>query len=395
MPPTHDPPRSPPPLGDPPSGEEDLVELRSLLVGPEATQLAGLRHRLEDPSARAEDVSDVLPAAVRLRTRQDEELGRALMPTVEEAIKVSVRRNPKALADAIFPVLGPAIRKAVAQAISSLIQSFDRALEQRLSLRSLRWRWEAWRTGVPYGEVVLRHTLVYRVEQVFLIHGETGTLLHHVAVDEGAAQDGDMISAMLTAIQDFVADSFGVDRESGLQTFAVDDLIVRVERGPQAVLACVIRGHAPPTLFGVFQDAVETVHLDLSEELDAFRGDPAPFERARPILQRCLEAQEVERERRGVGPAFVVVATVVALALGWWGFTAIRAERRWSGYLARLAAAPGIVVVDASRRGAGHHQHALPIPQLHAWWRPQGAPGALLHERRFERVIRLPRSTNL
>ncbi len=407
MSPTPDIPEHPTPAGHPRSGEEDLDELRALLTGREAAEIAGLRHRVEDPTARAEDVSDVLPAAVRLRTRRDSELGQALMPTVEEAIKVSVRRNPKALADAIFPVLGPAIRRAVAQAISGLIQSFDRALEQRLSLRSLRWRWEALRTGVPYGEVVLRHTLVYRVEQVFLIHGETGTLLHHVWAEDAAVQDADMIAAMLTAIQDFVADSFGVDRDSGLQTFAVADLTVRVERGPHAVLACVIRGHAPPAVFAVFQDVVEAVHLELGAELDAFRGDAAPFERACPLLQRCLESREVERERRGVSPAFVVVASATALALGWWGFTAIRAERRWSGFLGRLGAEPGLVVVDASRRGAGGTVRGLRDPMaadpeslaaaagldsrdVRASWEPYYAFEPLFVEQRARRALRPP-----
>jgi hypothetical protein len=32
------------------------------------------------------------------------------MPVVEEAIGISVKKNPQRLVDAIFPVMGPAIR---------------------------------------------------------------------------------------------------------------------------------------------------------------------------------------------------------------------------------------------------------------------------------------------
>ena len=55
--------------------------------------------------------------------------------------------------------------------------------------RSLKWRFEAWRTGRPFAEIVLLKTLVYRVDQVFLIHKETGLLLQHVVADEVRAKD--------------------------------------------------------------------------------------------------------------------------------------------------------------------------------------------------------------
>jgi len=73
--------------------------------------------------------------------------------------------------------MGPAIRRAIGEALSRLIQSLDRALDHSLTWRGLGWRLEAARTGRSFAEVVLAHTLVFRVEQVFLIHRRTGLLL--------------------------------------------------------------------------------------------------------------------------------------------------------------------------------------------------------------------------
>lgn len=70
------------------------------------------------------------------------------------------------------------------------------------------------RTGASFAEVVLRHTLLYRVEQVFLVHRESGLLLHHLTAQSIAAQAPDMVAGMLTAIQDFARDSFQVAQES-------------------------------------------------------------------------------------------------------------------------------------------------------------------------------------
>jgi len=141
--------------------------------------------------------------------------------------------------------MGPAIRKAISSALSGMIESFNQTLSYSVSVRGLRWRLEALRTGKSFAEVVLMHTLLYRVEQVFLIHKKTGLLLQHVSAVPGAVQDADMVSGMLTAIQDFVHDSFSSRRSDELETLQVGDLTVWIEQGPLAILAGVIRGNAP------------------------------------------------------------------------------------------------------------------------------------------------------
>ena len=151
-------------------------ELRSLLVGPERTQLDQLQARLDALRVYPEDVSQVLAEAIHLRSNQDKQLTNALLPSVEEALRASVQRNPRVLVDTLFPMMGPAIRKAITTALRSMLDSLNRSLAISLSLRGLKWHWEAFRAGKPFAEIVLLHTLSYRVEQVFLIHKETGSI---------------------------------------------------------------------------------------------------------------------------------------------------------------------------------------------------------------------------
>ena len=89
------------------------------------------------------------------------------------------------LATSLFPIIGEAVRKAVAHALQGMFDSLNLMLDRGLSLESWRWRFEAWRTGRSFGEVALTRSLNYRVEQVFLIHRETGLLLRHVAFESG------------------------------------------------------------------------------------------------------------------------------------------------------------------------------------------------------------------
>jgi OOP family OmpA-OmpF porin len=339
----------PPDTGTPGAPDDDLESIRSILVGPAEQQLRTLQARMDDRFSHAREVGSVLPQAL-LHRAQDPELARALRTPVERAITDAVRENPQPLADAIFPIIGPAIRRAVAATLATMLESFNRTLEHSISWRSLQWRFEAFRTGKPFGEVVLLHTLLYRVEQVFLVHRESGLLLQHVQAGAAPVQDAQMVSAMLTAIRDFVSDSFRVGEQESLDALRVGELSVWIEQGPSAIVAVVIRGTAPQELRQVLQRAVETIHVQFGNALDAFKGDTQPFEPSRPILEECLQAG-YRGEAHPPARRVWVLAALVLLGLGVWLAFSWREQRRWTGYLDRLKQEPGLVVISAGRSG--------------------------------------------
>lgn len=267
---------------------EELDVLRSLLVSPEQTEIASLKERLDNPEIRAEDLARVLAEAVVIRASRDKNLAQALLPTIEQVIKDSVRKDPKFLADAIFPIIGPAIRKAVAESIRSMVQSINESLQWAFSWQSIKWRIEALQTGKSFAEIVLLHTLIYRVEQIFLIHGETGILLDHVAIASEGIKDVDMVSGMLTAIQDFVHDSFGAEENHSLNSMHVGEFMVWVEHGSQLALAAVIRGNPPEELRRNLQEALEAIEFEQGQILQSFDGEVTPFEKSRYHLEACL-----------------------------------------------------------------------------------------------------------
>jgi len=334
--------------------EETMSELRTLLLGPAEKQIAEVHSRLTDPRRQMEEVSRVLPAAISVRSRQDHDLTDALAPTVAAALQQSVRKNPQPLADAIFPIIGPAIRKAIATALSGMVQSLNQSMTYSLSAQGLKWRLEALRTGKSFAEVVLLKTLLYRVEQVFLIHKDTGLLLQQVSAPGTKAQDADMVSGMLTAIQDFVHDSFATPAGDELEDMRVGDLTVWIERGPQAVLAAVIRGNAPEDLRAVFQEALEKIQLQFGTALSEFEGDAAPFAGTVPLLEECLQAHynsgaPGKSAKRRITPLTAIVG-VVLIGLLVWGFFWLRERRRWDAFVERLRSEPGIVVAETGNR---------------------------------------------
>lgn len=353
--------------GAPEDRAAEFARLRALLVGREHAAIAELRDRVDALELTPDAVADHLPEAVALRADRDDRLARALAPTLERSFAESVRRNPQQVAQAIYPALGPAIRKAIAEAIAGLVAGINRALDESLSVRGLKWRWEAWRSGVPYPQIVMKHALVYRVEQVYLIHAETGLLLAHVTAPDLAAPDADVISGMLTAIRDFVGDSFELRADGGLRQFLVGDVTVLVEAGPSALLAAVVRGQHPPELLRRLQQALELLHLHFAGPFARFDGDAAAFAPAAPILAECLETVvETDRPRRGALAPRVAWTALAVLALALLTTLLLR-QRRWQRAVDALDAEPGVVVLDIDKgwrswRLAGLRDPLAPAP---------------------------------
>ncbi|HMJ07050.1 MAG TPA: hypothetical protein VK474_12390, partial [Chthoniobacterales bacterium] len=328
----------------------DLEEIRRLLLSREQDELRELQARLSDKEQRARDISSVLPQAIKLSRERGSELTNALRPAVEGSVRESIEKRPQVFVEALHPIIGAVVRRSIAESLRNLLQSFNQTLEHTLSWRGLRWRFEALRTGRSFGEVVMLRGLVYRVEEIFLIHRETSLSLLHVSADPAKAQDSDMVSAMLSAIQDFARDGLKAGEDAALEEFRVGELQVWITPGRHAYLATAIRGNPPRELRNTLEETIESVHILKASALAQFQGDAAEFESLRPELEACLRAQYAETNSRsgGKGWAWAVLAAVMGL-LAAIVIVAFRREAQWDEFVARLRVQPGITVTEAKR----------------------------------------------
>ncbi|MBV8070312.1 MAG: OmpA family protein [Acidobacteriaceae bacterium] len=355
-----------PDLPPAPNGETPidirLEELRRLLLGREIEIVSRLSHVVEDPEQLALAVSEVLPTAFAEATR-DARLGQVLAPALEKAAQSSIRKDPRTLVNILYPLIVPAIRKSIAETIDDTFQSLNESLKHSLTWRGLKWRWEAWRTGAPFAQVVLKHTLVYQVEHAFLIHRHTGLLISHAAAESAATQDPQLVSSMLSAIQDFVRDSF-TGADEGLDTLRLGEFRLWSEPGPSATLVAVIRGNPPENLHRTLHDIVTRIHDERHQALEDFDGDSSGFTDIDADLTRCVSLKQQVKlpAQRSFRWLFVTVPTVLLLAGGVWEFRRLQDGRRWDDYLARLRSQPGIVITQVDRRDGKYEVTGLRDP---------------------------------
>ncbi|MET0217450.1 MAG: OmpA family protein [Burkholderiales bacterium] len=335
--------------------------LRHILLEPEQAALARLQQKFDDPEQLAAAVGAVLPAAIARAISHDDRLGHELAPVIETATQSSIRRDPRTLINILAPLMGPAIRKSVAETLDGSLQSLNQALKYSLSWQGLKWRMEAYRTGTSFAEVVLRHTLVFRVEHVFLIHRKTGLMLEHVAAEDATTKDPQLVSGMLSAIQDFVRDSFDESALGGIDTLRLGEFLLWCEEGPLAFLAAVIRGNPPESLHGVLRETLDAIHAENRTALENFDGDVAAFVDVRAPLERCL-AQQEKPTHKGTTPLLWLIPLALLLAVGYWLTQRYLDGRAFEDYVQRLQAEPGIAVTTFERKDGKWHLTGLRDP---------------------------------
>jgi outer membrane protein OmpA-like peptidoglycan-associated protein len=322
---------------------DSIQELRNIILGEDFDD------RLEAVRITPKTVANLLPEAITLTHSQSEPMVDALRPTVEDTIKESISQDQEILADTLFPVIGPATRKAVTTAIKNLTDSLNQGLEMSLSPQSVGWRIEAWRTGRSFAEVVLLRSLLFQVEQVLLIHKETGLMLKDIDATQGR-EDPELVSAMLTAIEDFVQDSFRTNQNgpSFLDSVEIGELNLWIEGAPRVVLACVIRGNAPTSLRNQMKEVIERIQRQYEPMLKSFSGDRTPFEATQTLLETCLISQTKPSPPKKRSPLFWITG---ALLIGLLIFLARNtySQYQWKSALNALEQEPGITLLKTKR----------------------------------------------
>lgn len=343
----------------------DLDQLKELLFGAEKEALDSISERVERREVRTVDVADILPEAIHQSHRKDDELVESLTQPVGECLQRAFRDDPQTYGDALYPVMGPAIRKSIMHALRTFTQQINEAVEHSFSAKGLQWRWQASRAGVPFGEYLLQKTMRYRVEQAYLISRENGLLVGHVHHEASKIKDSDAVSAMFTAIQDFVKESFSPDRTGRLESADMGEFTLWAVHGPHALLVCVIRGVPPKSLRADLSAILERIHFRYGEAIRLYKGDTSTIPDVEVELERCLrfEAREESGTKRSGPPVIIVVLLLLLVAAA--AFFGIRSwlhSQQLEKLNNALDATPGIYVTDIGRSGGNFVVRGLKDP---------------------------------
>lgn len=342
-----------------------MERLQDLILGEEKDRLHKLDHRVSDLESRTTDIAEVLPAAMS-RVAGDPVNRPDFERPVVNTIRSAIKRDADSFAEALFPVLGPAIRRAVADALRSMVQRINVALENSLTIKGLSWRLEAARSGVPFAQIALRHTMLYAVQEAFLIQRGSGLVLAKVQRDETLALDEDAVASMLTAIQSFIQDSFGASGDDPLRSAELGSSTLWVINGPVAVLACIISGTPPRSVRDDLMDLLETMHARFGKE---FHGNPEKLANNAgldSLMNEALKEEADEAVESSNKTKYMVVwgigILLLLIYLAYSSFNAYRDRQFMEQVAGIFKTQPGYVVTESTMQDHVLHLAGLQDP---------------------------------
>ncbi len=334
-----------------PDSEARFSELQDLLVGEYVQRQQEDHERIEKLEAVDPYSSLAVARSLAQAAKGEPKVKRALYPVIEDALRISVDENPSMMAGILFPIIGEAVRKAVATAMQQVMDQTNDLLANSFSAERIGWRIEAWRNGKSFAEVAFAHSVFYRVEHIYVIHRTSGLLLGQVTNRANLLQDSDMVVGMLTAIQDFVRDSFTSNKQSELDVIQVGEFKIWLQHGPIALLAAVISGQPKPALRDVLVRHTEDIHRNFGVGMAHFEATGQAIPDLEGELKEALveEKQEQAAQKKQSYLKFKIAGVLLLAIVCAVSFFYFRRALIWGDYVKRLRHQPGIVVIEDSR----------------------------------------------
>lgn len=235
------------------------------------------------------------------------------------------------LYDRISPLVGKLIGAKIAETFRALVNYVNDRLESTLSGKMWRFRYIAFRSGLPIGEVILKESLACVVDEVLIIEKKSALLLGHASRHGEEGTDRDVVVAMLSAIMDFVRTSFKKnkkkeDSDALLNSIEFDNSRIIVQDSPYFYSAFVVQG-APGIDFITGSDLLKSsIHESFRTKLKKFDGSMNGLEGLPSMLSEFIaQTNRVsvpgDGEERNFKKLKIAAGIIIVFFLIWSGLT--------------------------------------------------------------------------
>lgn len=283
--------------------DKSLEKLRELILGPGhnlnrlQADLDSLKAQFSDKEAMISTLDPVIADLLERKISDNkQDMAETLAPVMSEAIKRQVIETREEVVDALYPVIGKTIRKSVAEAMKDQFNSVNKRIENGIRGSFLPTWLQGKLLGMPRAQLLVKSAMPFRVEQVFLIHTESGLLIAHASPTMlGTAVDQELISGMLTAIRDFVAQAFA-EHEHELREIQYGQSKIILDIGRYVYLAVVVSGYEPDHFYEEVGKLNQRIYNRYYQALRQFQGNCSELQSVRGLLQAFIERLNADEE---------------------------------------------------------------------------------------------------
>ncbi|CAN1212745.1 hypothetical protein TUMEXPCC7403_21240 [Tumidithrix helvetica PCC 7403] len=328
--------------------QEDKVAMSNALA--EIIPAAISQQIQNSPKEIAKAIGPEIGAAIQEQIRLDKDvIANALAPEMGAAIKQQILLERDAMVDALYPVIGNTISKYLSEAIRAI----NERVERTFSLEGMQRKMRAKMQGVSEAELILKESMPYEVQAVFLIQKGSGLVmvdLQRSSDDpEVPALESDMVAGMLTAIRTFVNDCIARSGNvSELDEIDYGGSKIVLEVAGYCYLAVVIQGEPDKKFILKIRNTLSELIQKHDKWIEQFDGDSSTIPSAvYKLLQPLLDKPDPEKSTKSNRGLLIVGFALLGLILVPWGFYQYRSsvDRRLEAKTANaIASTPELAV---------------------------------------------------
>jgi len=132
-----------------------------------------------------------------------------------------------------------------------------------------------------------RIPMPHELQDLFITHND-GRLISHVGRTDDNGLDRDVVSAMFTAVQEFIKDSFR-EEPGGLKMLEIGDKKVIIEKGRWIYGSMIYTGWPPKVLFKTFGKFIEDIEAKYGRNIEKWDGRLKSLPGIREMSQEMMQ----------------------------------------------------------------------------------------------------------
>jgi outer membrane protein OmpA-like peptidoglycan-associated protein len=307
-------------------------------------------HIHSSPEGIAKAIAPEMGAAIREQIRLDRDaIIDAIAPEMGSAIKRQIALERDSMVDALYPVIGNTIAKYFAEAIRSI----NEKVEQTFSVGGLQRKLRAKIQGVSEAELILKESVPFEVQAIFLIHNLSGLVMVDIQQSDLNALieplDSDMLAGMLTAIRSFANECMSRSSEEKAEIDAINysGSQILLEVAGYCYLAVIIRGEPDSEFVTKIRDVFGQIVQVYGDRLKQFDGDPSmvPF-KVHLELKTLMEVEKTQPKKSSKALIFLGLAlfALVLVPMGIYQYQSQRDRQIEAKVLEAFASTPELAV---------------------------------------------------
>jgi len=265
------------------------------------------------PKEIARAIAPEIALALKEQSRlRESAISEALGPEMGRAIKTQIELERDAMVDALYPVIGDTIAKYMAEVIQAINEKVETALSPAGITRKIRARIQ----GVSEAELILRESMPFTVQAVFLIQKFSGLVIADAQpVSSNRRLESDLLAGMLTAIRQFVNDCV-TDSETTTELNEIEygNSRIILEVAGYCYLAVIVKGNPDQAYQTKIRQILAKLVQEQGDVIKAYEGDPETI--PEPVPSELEKLLSFETQSHPEKPAKKFPTTLVLLVIG-------------------------------------------------------------------------------